>query len=60
MSEPMIEWVSGEFVFCLFASHAFKPFDQISLTDASPRVGVTRMTRRRLTLPSIRRPRHHF
>jgi hypothetical protein len=46
-SVPMTEWVSGEFVFCLFVCHTFNVFGQISPTDVSPLSGGT-VTRRSL------------
>ena len=36
MSEPMTEWVSGEFMSCLFVCHTFNLFGWISPTDVSP------------------------
>ena len=59
MSGPMTEWVSGEFVFNLFACHTFNHFGQISPTDVSPFPGAT-VTRRRPTPPSIHQLPHHF
>ena len=41
MSGPMTEWVSGQCVFCLFRSHTFNLFGQISPTDVSPLSGAT-------------------
>jgi hypothetical protein len=54
-SEPMTEWVSGEFMFYLFVCHIFNLFGQISPIDVS----LLPMTRRRLTGPSIHRSQRH-
>jgi hypothetical protein len=49
-SEPMTEWLSGDFMFYLSVCHIFNAFGQISPTDVSPLSGAT-VTRRSL---------HHF
>ena len=58
-SEPMIEWVSGEFMFYLFVRHTFNLSGQISPIDVSLLPGAT-MAHQPLALLSIRRPPHHF
>jgi hypothetical protein len=49
-SEPMNEWIFGEYMFCLFVCHTFNVFGQISPTDVSQLSGGT------VTCRSL----HHF